>query len=243
MDKIKRSGDKPIYVQLRELLRGKIESGEYPPGSRIPSENQLAQQYGIHRLSVRSALSALTLEGLLKSVQGKGVYVTGPRIDRNMDTLGGFKQTMLARNLLPSVRILDKIERPAGPYYARLFGLSPEDSLFYIRRLLSGDGQPVSLEEVFISQRAVPGFLEPDLSVFSIYEIYEFLGISLARAQQRLDIALLDAADARLLGTAPGQAVLHFQGLTYDANDAVIEYASTYTRGDHCNYSVQFSKE
>ena len=58
----------PLYIQLREVIRSKIEDGEYAPGTAIPSENQLAELYGLNRLSVRSALSALEYEGLLKSV-------------------------------------------------------------------------------------------------------------------------------------------------------------------------------
>ncbi len=52
----------PLYLQLREVIRRKIESGEYLPGTPIPSENALAEQYGIHRLSVRAAISALLYE-------------------------------------------------------------------------------------------------------------------------------------------------------------------------------------
>ena len=63
----------PIYLQLREVVRSKIEDGEYAPGTAIPSENLLASTYGINRLTVRSAIDALVNEGLLKRVQGKGV--------------------------------------------------------------------------------------------------------------------------------------------------------------------------
>ena len=55
----------PLYLQLRELIRSKIENGEYLPGTAIPSVGALAETYGIHRLSVRSAISALIGEGLL----------------------------------------------------------------------------------------------------------------------------------------------------------------------------------
>ena len=78
----------PLYVQLREVLRAKTDEGEYAPGTCIPSENQLAEAYGLTRQSVRSALAALEYEGLLKSMQGKGVYVTGPKLERDLETLG-----------------------------------------------------------------------------------------------------------------------------------------------------------
>ena len=76
----------PLYLQLREVIRSKIESGEYPPGTCIPSESTLSKIYGIHRLSVRSAISALEYEGLLKSVQGKGVFVIGGKDEDRKST-------------------------------------------------------------------------------------------------------------------------------------------------------------
>ena len=74
----------PIYLQLREVVRSKIEDGEYAPGTAIPSENLLASTYSINRLTVRSAIDALVNEGLLKRVQGKGVYVVA-QIERDLE--------------------------------------------------------------------------------------------------------------------------------------------------------------
>ena len=75
----------PLYLQLRELIRGKIENGEYLPGTAIPSVGALAETYGIHRLSVRSAVSALIGEGLLKAVQGKGIFVVGDKLEQELE--------------------------------------------------------------------------------------------------------------------------------------------------------------
>ena len=105
----------PLYIQLREVIRSKIEEEEYLPGTAIPSENQLMETYGLNRVSVRSALAALEFEGLLKSVQGKGVFVAGPKAKRNMDTLGGFHNTMRQSGGNTATRILSKALRQAGP--------------------------------------------------------------------------------------------------------------------------------
>ena len=61
----------PIYLQLREIIRNRIEEGEYLPGTAIPSENKLAETYGINRLTVRNAVDTLVNEGILRRVQGK----------------------------------------------------------------------------------------------------------------------------------------------------------------------------
>lgn len=85
----------PLYIQLREVIRNKIEDGEYPVGTAIPSESQLAETYNLNPLSVRSALSALKYEGLLRSVQGKGVFVNGSKTERDLETLGGDRKSVV----------------------------------------------------------------------------------------------------------------------------------------------------
>ena len=119
----------PLHTQLREVIRAKIDEGEYPPGTCIPSESQLSEAYGLNRLSVRSALAALEYEGLLHSVQGKGVFVTAPKLERDMETLGGFRQTMRERSQRPGTRVLIKALRQAGPLYAQILGCAPEEDI------------------------------------------------------------------------------------------------------------------
>ena len=92
----------PLYLQMRELVRSKIEEGEYPPLTALPSECELAESYGITRQTVRNAIDILVQEGLLRQVPGKGVYVLCRKMERNLDELQGFTQTMLDKRLKPS---------------------------------------------------------------------------------------------------------------------------------------------
>ncbi|WP_312694876.1 GntR family transcriptional regulator [Caproiciproducens sp.] len=232
----------PIYLQLREVVRTKIEEGEYLPGMAIPSENELAEFYGINRLTVRNAIDALVGEGMLKRVQGKGVYVVGNKIERDLETLGGFTQTMHDKHARPTKKILVKAQREAGVKYAHIFNIKQEDMLYYIKRLDYADGEPISMEEIMLPHSVVPKLEEIDLTVFSLYEVYDFYGINLKRAWQTLDLAELEPSDARMLNVDPGRAVLLFSSTSYDENDQVVEYARSYTRGDKCNYSVHFYK-
>ncbi len=211
------------------------------PGMSIPSENELAERYGIHRLTVRNAVSVLIREGLLKSVQGKGIFVVGPKMERDLDTLGGFTQTMREKGAHPSTKVLIKTVRQAGEKYAMIFQICPEDELYYIKRICFADGEPVSLEEIYIPAELIPNFEELDLAVFSIYEIYEFYGVQLTRANQSLDLTTLELKDAKRLGIDPTQAVMLFACTSYDEKDRVIEFSRTYTRGDKSDFTVHFA--
>lgn len=230
-----------IYLQLREVVRNKIEEGEYLPGTAIPSENVLAETYGINRLTVRNAIDELVNEGLLKRVRGKGVYVLAP-IERDLEVLGGFSQTMKDKNLQSKKKILQKGQRKAGKKYAELFGINEEDQLYYIKRLDYAGGEAIAMQEIFIPYNLVPKVEGIDLSVFSMFEIYKFYEINPVRAWQTLDLVHLTQADARFLDITKDQTVFLFSCTTYDENDRVIEYSRSYTRGDKCNFSVHFHK-
>ncbi len=65
----------PVYVQLADLLRQRIEDGELSPGSLLPSEARLTQEYGIGREAVRMAVALLRSEGLVRTQRGHGSYV------------------------------------------------------------------------------------------------------------------------------------------------------------------------
>ena len=232
----------PLYLQLRELIRGKIENGEYLPGTAIPSVGVLAETYGIHRLSVRSAISALIGEGLLKSVQGKGIFVVGDKLEKDLDTVGGFEQNVLAQQSENETRVLVKCRRPAGAICATVFGCEAEREVFYVRQLYCVDGEPVSLEDIFLPVDRMPNLMEIDLGVFSIKEVQDFYGVAPVRIEQSLEITLLDSIDARLLEVDPKRGVLMLRSISYDEDNRAVEISYTYTRGDKCNFSVRYQK-
>jgi len=232
----------PLYLQLRELIRGKIENGEYLPGTAIPAVGVLAETYGIHRLSVRSAISALIGEGLLKSVQGKGIFVVGDKLEQDLDTVGGFERNMLAQQSENEIRVLLKCRRPAGAICAAVFGCEDEREVFYIRQLHCVDGEPVSLEDIFLREDQMPHLMEVDLGVFSIREVQDFYGVSPVRSEQSLEITQLDSIDARLLEVDPKRGVLMLRSIGYDQRDKAVEISYTYTRGDKCNFSVRYRR-
>ena len=232
----------PLYLQLRELIRGKIENGEYLPGTAIPSVGVLAETYGIHRLSVRSAISALIGEGLLKSVQGKGIFVVGGKLEQDLDTVGGFRQNMPGQKAQNENRVLIKCRRPAGAVCAAVFGCSPESEVFYVRQLCCVDGEPVSLEDIFLPVERMPNLMEIDLGVFSIKEVQDFYGVTPVRSEQSLEITRLDSIDARLLEVEPKRGVLMLRCVSYDDNGRAAEFSYTYTRGDKCTFGVRYHR-
>jgi GntR family transcriptional regulator len=77
MIELDRDAMTPLYVQLANVLRDRIRSGQIPVGRRLPSQAELEVETGgaVSRRTIKSALEVLADEGLVQGVQGKGVFV------------------------------------------------------------------------------------------------------------------------------------------------------------------------
>jgi len=233
----------PLYIQLREVIRNKIEDGEYPVGTAIPSESQLAETYNLNPLSVRSALSALKYEGLLRSVQGKGVFVNGSKTERDLETLSGYRQTMDERSIDAHTRVLIKALRPAGPYYSKLLDLAEDDQVWFTRRIDYSNNEPVALEEIYIPEKILPSYGDVDIELFSIYDIFTWNGLRPTDADQTLRVLFLEPSRAKLINLTSEQAVMELSNLTRDEKGQNIEFARNYVRPDKIEFFTHYAKE
>lgn len=232
---------KKIAQQVSEFMRTEIEEGDFYPGTKIPSVTELSEMFGVQKQIVWNAIEVLVKEGLLKRISDKEIYVLGHKIERNMESLEGFTQTMLDRQIKPSFKIVSKYLRKAGNKYGSLFGIEPEDPIFYIKRLCYADEEPISLEEIYIPHYLIPKMGGIDLSIFSIYEVYGMYGIQLANARQTLDLVRPSLSDAKILGIEAGTPAMLFRSITYDAEGRMVEFNHNYVRGDKCSFNVRFS--
>ncbi|MGY4706656.1 extracellular solute-binding protein [Candidatus Bipolaricaulota sp. J31] len=85
MRKLDKRSATPLYLQIKEILKERIERGEYAPGERLPTEMELCEMFGVSRITVRQALNELAKEGLLYRQRGSGTYVNRePRIEERV---------------------------------------------------------------------------------------------------------------------------------------------------------------
>lgn len=235
------SENKPIYLHIREVLRDLIDDGVYPSGLAIPSENELAEHFGTTRLTVRNAVDALVSEGLLKRVQGKGVYVCAELVGQDdTTTLRGFREHARAHAATPSVKVLSRRRREAGLFYAHMFGIDPTDELLAIKRINYVNGEPLAIQKTFIPLTIFPDIETIDVGVFSLYEAYRLYGRPAASAVERLDMVELGTRDAHLLNMEEGAPAISYECMSFDEKGTPIEYVSALRRGDRGGYTITF---
>lgn len=233
----------PMYLQLKKVIYSKIQSGEYLPGTSIPSENELAKMYGINRLTVRNGIDQLVNEGLLMRVQGKGVYVLGANGKSNVETVGGFEEIVDASNAARSIKIIKQVVRKAYDKFSWICGIGSEDEIYYIKRIIYVGGTPSYLEETYIPKYLIPQLDSIDLSVFSIEEIYEFYGIIRNKVNETIDLTRLDANEGRMLKISANEEVMVMESTSFDDKSRVIDYRRKYSVNDLCKYSVCMKKD
>lgn len=177
----------------------------------------------------------------MKSVQGKGIFVVGDKLERDLETVGGFRQNMQAK---PESRVLVKALRPAGVVYGALLSCAPGEPVHYIKQVSYVSGEPVSQEETYIPEALLPNLKQVDLGVFSVYEALEFYGIRVARREQSLEITELDPMVARAPERRAGP-----RRAGSSAVSATMRRVGPWSlpaptqRGDKCTFRVRYQRE
>lgn len=229
----------PLHLQLYELLKEKIESRVFTPGSMIPSERELSVQYELNRMTVRNALHLLVEEGYLRTIHGKGTFVSGPRFMRTLEEMKGFSRSLREKGIKPSNRMVYRESFPAGTLIASRLGVPASEEVVRLVRLRSGNGIPFVLEEAYVPLCLVPELLDLDPRVISLYEAFEVHGLHPERAVQTLSMIQISGSEAKLLKLPDGASVFHFEAQSYDSQERCIEFVRSWTRLDTCTFRVE----
>lgn len=228
-------GPTPKYAQLREILRRMVEH-ELPPDTPIPSERDLAERYGVSRLTVRSAVGRLVDEGLLRRVRGRGTFTAHRRIDLSLH-LVSFTEDMRRRGLTPSSKVLSIATAVPPEPVRRTFGLTPRASAYRIRRLRLADGLPFAVEDGWYHPGVVPSLLDLDLTGSIYAQLAQRHGVRFDTAYQTVTAATAGTHHARLLELRTGAPLLVFQRVSRVGGRAAEDTTSWY-RGDRYRLTV-----
>lgn len=218
----------PVYLQLADLIERKINKNEYPLGSKIPSERELINTFGISRMTVRKAIDVLIEKGLLTRIHGKGTYVSQAAVHSPLDSIQSMGKFIQASGLLPSNKVLLTKKEKAGVKYAKIFHLNSEDDIFLLFRLRLADGKPFALEYTYTPYDIVPNLDSYDFEQCSFYDLLETNHIKPSQDTQRLEIVRVLNPQAALLNVEEGSPVFMLHNTVSDPSGRTIEYTRSY---------------
>jgi GntR family transcriptional regulator len=237
--KIQKDSSQALFAQLEEILREGIEAGTWAPGEPIPSERELSRIYEMSRMTVRHAIDRLVTAGLLYRVDGKGTFVSEPKVSFQALTLAGLREQTVRLGFSPSARLLG-IERILAPEkVAAVLHIKPDTPVFLIERLVFGNDVPLALLRSHIPVRLCPGLIDMDLSNASLYAVLrEEFGISIRKASETLETTLASMRESLLLGVDSGSPMFLLRITTFDDQARPIEYVKVVFRGDRVQLSL-----
>ena len=225
----------PIYRAVADALIERIDNGDLLPGSRCPSERQLASEYGISRMTARAAVNLLVQRGYVERKNGSGTFVASPKIELDLSTVAGFSDRVLRHGITPGARVIEARTVGADELDASVataLEITGKELVHVLIRVRTGNNELLALERSYFPARYCPDLLDNELTG-SIYELLRTrCNLELAHLRQKLEMTQLDASAAGALATHPDAPALRITRITWDVHGRVIEFARDLYRGD-----------
>ena len=220
-----------LYVQLASLLRHRIASGQWPVGYRMPSVEQMANEFGVARVTVRQAFAILVQEKLVTSLRGRGTHVCGApaTVDRG---LRSSINDMLVGHSDFQIQLLEKARVTKLPA-----GLSERghafDSYVRLRKLHLHDGLPFCLIDLYVAASVFRKFPKGSESRFKIGRLLrEVKGCQLGALLQTMTVEPAEFMIAKELGCPFSAPIAKIRRVTLDDADQIVYAGWFWYRGD-----------
>ncbi len=224
----------PLYYQLQNIVRNKIEKGEYKIGDKIPSERKLSEKVGLSRMTIRKAINNLVKEGILERRRGQGTFVSQNNND-SLPGLLGFKEHVEARDMVPSSKLIEHKVIKIGNEIAEKLNIEFGEEVILTVRLRLADSRPIGFEKSYIPYSICPRLLEVDLAKGSIYNCLKEVGYAPTGANQEIEAILCNNELSVILGIEEGKPILQNTRTTF-SGEIPIEFSYNYYIGDR--YSI-----
>lgn len=211
---------------IRDGLLRSIETGEFPPGAKLPNESQLAERYEVSRATVREAVRSLVEQAYLQRIHGSGTYVLPrPRLRNSLDLNFSYTQLIAASGRVPGERCLSlRRERAEEPVASRL-RVAVGDELVRLERVRTADGTPVMYSIDYLPGRVVGSGVPEQRLQGSIYDLLAELGRPVHHGEAIVRPATVDSDLARILGCAPGDLVQYLDQVDFGLDGERLMYS------------------
>jgi len=227
-----RNGE-PVYKQIQNAIRRRIDSGQLKPGNTVPSERELARLHKVSLMTARHALNEMARDGIVERRHGAGTFVALPRVHFNK--LLGYTEQMASLGLTANSRVVTcGIVTREHEIAARL-GMAPTARLGKVERVRRAGDEPVALETCYWSADEYPTLVDAPLERVSLFGLMEReFGVELAYSDEEIDATDADLRLADLLAITRGSPLLRIRQLIFSTKSRATLYAvGFYRSGRH----------
>ena len=225
----------PAFMQVEQDLRRQILSGVIKREARLPRETELAELYGVSRMTVRRSLEELETGGLIKRLHGVGTIATPPDMPVTVDLSSiisiGEQIKRQGREARTQIDV-QTIATPTAMIRSALRMRSGE-SATVIRRVRFSDSRPVLINTSWLSTKRFPGLESAELIDGSLWKtLTTTYGVVPAATEELFELVQASADESRLLNLIEGETLIRVSGTTFDADGHPAERCFSLWAGD-----------
>lgn len=229
--------DKPLYIQIANIIKDRILHGVYPIGMNIPSEPQLEQEFNVSKITVRGAIQELVLEGYLEKGSGKGTKVIRNTSLSKLSKWKKFTEILVEEGHQIQKQWLsaEKVQNEPGSELFIMFG----EHCLSLERVYCLDGVPYIYYTYYVAMDGDDLHLA-ELNTQSLYAFLEERDISLEKLRDEFTVAVPPTAVGELLLLDKDKPLLKRIRYSYDELGKVTEYSIGFYNTDLQNYVVNY---
>jgi len=210
------------HAKIRIDLERAIRAGELPPGATIPTERELAEEYGVSRATVQRAVTEMAQLGMVIRRRRAGTTVAPGAAAANLLRFTDPHSHEPETSGLHRVVFADVV--PAEDTGEDLPGLDPTDAVFHVRRVKEDEqGRPAGLETAVVPFSVAPRLLQEDLGPLTMLAYFQRLGVPVVRSRLYLTPMVAGPAEAEALTIDEGTALFHLRRESYLRDGSLAE--------------------
>jgi GntR family transcriptional regulator len=233
----------PLYAQVENVIIDRIANGSLAPGSRLPSEDSLVQEYAVSRTTIRAAMQSLVQRGLVEIRRGKGTFVTRPKITQELTELTGFVEDMQALGRQPGAKVLDQQIVAANQLVARRLALPQGAPVVRIQRVRLADCMPLSYDETYLPKELGEKVMADNLDTEPIFSLLEQkYNTPLVEAEYQLEAVCAHATVGTALRIGVGSAIFLIDRTSYSIGHRPVDYEKLHYRGDRIRFVTRLAR-
>jgi GntR family transcriptional regulator len=236
---IERSSFVPVYVQIQRHLREMVTAHE---NSEEPffSDNELAEIFGVNRLTIRRAIQELVDEGLLYRVRGVGTFVHSPKIAGEPVYQRGFVSQWQMQGKEVEAEIIELQLKPSPTRVTKALNLARNESILFVKRLRSADRIPVVLDEIYLFASMADKVTVEDFKKQTISSLLRHKLDQWAKtAAIEIEATVARRLEAKLLGIKTGDPLLLRRIILISGDGKPLSYGESLHRSDLFKYSLR----
>ena len=233
----------PLYRRLYQTIARRIANAEWRPGDALPSELDLARQYGVAPGTIRKAIDELVDDGLIERRHGSGTFIRRPNFDNMMVRFFLFRDPS-GGMIMPESHILSRQIVPANALVAARLRMREGDDVIKVVRHRHWEGTARLLEDIFLPQdrfRAILDHSAEDIGPL-LYPAYERLcGQLVCFIEEEITITDVSDEDAGILKLERGDLVVAIERLAKNATGQPIEWRISRGEARRFRYKINVS--